>query len=105
MPLRGPHSTSSRSRGYAMETMHRTPALLCLLLLVVVCLAACASDDDKEADFVISTPFALDPTDEYELASWWSNGNELLFLGDNGYYAVYATGNRHRPPTERKFRS
>jgi hypothetical protein len=71
------------------------------LLVLTAAVAGCAASSDDTQDIYVSTPLAFDPTEEYELATWWFNGRRLLYLGDDGYYAIYDEGNRYRPPDER----
>ena len=63
--------------------------------------AGCASRGETQQELYVSTPLAFDPTEHYELATWWSNGDQLLYLGADGYYAIHDDGNRYRPPAER----
>lgn len=70
------------------------------LLALIAAAAGCAGGASEQVTQV-STPLAFDPTEEYELATWWFNGRRLLYLGDDGYYAIHDEGNRYRPPDER----
>ena len=72
------------------------------VLMVPLVAAGCSSKEKEEAEpFPVSQPLAFDPTEQYELAAWWSNGEQLLFLGKGGFYAIYEGNNRYRAPVER----
>lgn len=68
--------------------------------LVLVVPVGCKSNEKVEPAMV-STPLALDPTHEVVLAEWWTNGDQLLHLGDDGAYALFEGINRYRDPQER----
>ncbi len=72
-----------------------------LLVVLVPLLAGCTSTPQQEAQPVASVPLGLDPTEQYELASWWTNGEQLLYLAQSGFYALYEGTNRYRTPAER----
>ncbi|MHC4220695.1 MAG: hypothetical protein ACYSU7_19835, partial [Planctomycetota bacterium] len=74
--------------------------------ILVVCmipllLAGCGSKSKRQPDPVVASPLKLDPTKAYELPSWWTNGDQLLHLGDAGTYTLYEGINRYRPPAQR----
>ena len=73
---------------------------LCLIAIVLVT-AGCAAQPAEESAVFVSVPLEFDPTERYELAAWWSNGNQLLNLDATGYYALYGDANRFRSPQER----
>lgn len=75
-------------------------ALVWILPLV---LAGCSSKQKpvEPEPFAISTPLELDPTDEYDLPSWWTNGEALLHLAADGTYAMYEGINRYHDPVQR----
>jgi len=81
--------------------MNRWTSLLALISLTLI--TSCQSEQEKrEAELAaIPTPLAHDPTDEIELARWWTNGTHLLRLEDNAYYALYRGNNRYAIPLER----
>jgi len=71
-------------------------------VLIAIVGAGCASDKkDKQDPLAFSTPLALDPTDSYEIAEWWTNGKHLLQLNETGVYRLYDGINRYRRPIER----
>ena len=70
------------------------------LLGVAVLLAGCASTSKTDLEKA-DTPLPLDPTDDIELAEWWTNGYHLLHLGGDGFYRLYAENNRYLEPLER----
>ena len=75
-------------------------------LLVLVSLSlfvSCQSEEEKrQAELAeIPTPLAHDPTDQFELARWWTNGTHMLRLDHNAYYALYRGTNRYAIPLER----
>ncbi|MHC4081860.1 MAG: hypothetical protein ACYTFF_01545 [Planctomycetota bacterium] len=72
--------------------------VVCVLPLVA---AGCKSQEQQEPVPAGSTPLELDPTQDYELAAWWTNGKQLLHLGEAGVYALYQGVNRYRKPAER----
>jgi len=63
--------------------------------------AACASEKQQEPPPVVSVPLALDPTEDYELPAWWTNGEQLLHLGEANAYALFEGVNRYRRPAQR----
>ncbi len=69
--------------------------------VVLIALAGCASNDKTPEPVVISLPLNFDPTEEYDLPRWWSNGKELLHLLDKGDYRLYTDNNRYHRPVER----
>lgn len=71
------------------------------VVVLVPLLAGCTSTEQQEAQPVVAVPLELDPTDQYELASWWANGEQLLYLAESGFYALYEGTNRYRTPVER----
>jgi hypothetical protein len=81
--------------------MNRWTSLLALLALSLI--TSCQSERQKrEAELAeIPTPLAHDPTDEFEIARWWTNGTHMLRLDDNAYYALYRGTNRYAIPLER----
>lgn len=81
--------------------MNRWVSLLVPISLTLI--TSCQSEQEKrEAELAaIPTPLAHDPTDEIELARWWTNGTHLLRLDDNAYYALYRGNNRYAIPLER----
>ena len=67
------------------------------LLLLALC--ACTAEDYLPEP-VVHTPLAFDPTDQYELAEWWSNDQELLQLADDHSYRLYPSQSRYDRPTQ-----
>ena len=63
--------------------------------------AACESQEKPEPPPVVETPLELDPTQDYELPAWWTNGEQLLHLGEADSYALYEGVNRYREPAQR----
>jgi hypothetical protein len=74
---------------------------IAMCVLAVVMVAGCKSDEELLPPPVLATPLPLDPTEQYELARWWSNGEQMLRLDRAGSYALYNSTNRYRPPAER----
>lgn len=75
-----------------------------LAFLVIVCpvlAVSCGPKDDPALVEAAKTPLAFDPTEQYEMPVWWSNGQELLYLDQTGYYELYSNLNRYQPPRER----
>ncbi|MHC4129970.1 MAG: hypothetical protein ACYTE6_16000 [Planctomycetota bacterium] len=75
-------------------------------ILLVVCVipllvAGCKSEEKQDPPPVVSAPLALDPTEDLELPAWWTNGAELLHLGEADSYALYEGVNRYRKPAQR----
>ena len=70
---------------------------------VLIVAIGCESKPKKDMQdpLVVSTPLALDPTDEPQLAQWWTNGTQLLHLSESGAYRLYAGINRYHVPMER----
>lgn len=73
-------------------------------IVVLTCgattLTGCGSDD-IEPEPVVHTPLDLDPTEDVEIAEWWTTGKRLLHLYDDGRYALYSSTNRYDTPVER----
>lgn len=73
-------------------------AVLVLLMAVMVLPLGCASTQQAPA---ADNRLDFDPTDEYVLFEWWSNGAQLFLLRANGGYELYDGMNRYRTPRER----
>ncbi len=67
--------------------------------MITLLVAACESQEKQEPPPAVSTPLELDPTQDYELPAWWSNGEQLLHLGEADTYALYVSVNLR--PTRR----
>jgi hypothetical protein len=74
---------------------------LSIIWVIPLVAAACASEKKQEPEPVVSVPLELDPTDDYELPAWWTNGEQLLHLDDAGTYALHEGLNRYREPAQR----
>lgn len=65
-------------------------------------LAACESEPETFANPAMVTPISptlpLDPTQEIELSRWWTNGEELLRLDEEGSFGLYPSLNRYDTP-------
>ncbi len=77
-----------------------------LVSMLAAGVAGCASSEkaeqkEQEAQYARATPLAFDPTEQYELASWWTNGDQLLNLDASGSYKLYEGTNRFHRPAER----
>jgi hypothetical protein len=77
--------------------------LVVATLLILLVAIGCASNDQKQGQdpVAISTPLALDPTESYEIAEWWTNGKQLLQLSEIGVYRLYPGINQYHTPMER----
>ena len=69
-------------------------------VLLMMPLAACEPEYFREPEPVVSKPLAFDPTEEYELGPWWSNGTQILRLDHDAAYTLYSAQNRYRQPIE-----
>lgn len=49
---------------------------------------------------VVETPLPLDPSEDVQLAEWYTNGRELLHLYADGRYALHGTMNRYETAIE-----
>lgn len=82
-------------------TMKAAFLTLCLAALAG---AGCVSQTTHQSSAAQQEPVArrlsLDPTDEYELAAWWTNGSELLHLDEDRTYQLYEGTNRYHEPAE-----
>ncbi len=75
-------------------------AMRCVFLSVVLlAFLGCESEQIEPAP-VVSTPLELDPTEQIELAGWWSNGERMLRLQQDGSYWRYASANRYHAAAE-----
>jgi hypothetical protein len=73
-----------------------------VLAIAMFCLLGCGSGKDREQpEIMVSTPLEFDPTEQYELSRWWSNGTQLLRLDENAGYELFSTPNRYNKPVER----
>lgn len=69
---------------------------------IAATIAGCKSMEERTLPQpVMATPLELDPTEQYELVRWWSNGQQLLRLDDDASYALYEGQNRYAKPQER----
>ncbi|MHC4416287.1 MAG: hypothetical protein ACYS0G_13485 [Planctomycetota bacterium] len=76
----------------------------CAMVLMLTLLAVapgCSTETKEEPEPLVSVPLEFDPTEPYALSVWWTNGDELLYLGADGSYALYEGANRYRAPAER----
>jgi hypothetical protein len=78
--------------------MRYIPFALCFVFVTV---SGCASKKEAPPPPAVSTPLEFDPTHDYELPSWWTNGEYLLHLDADGGYALYEGVNRYQRPTQR----
>jgi len=69
-----------------------------LMLITLVC--GCESTPAEEPSAPASTPLVHDPTDDEPLGVWWTNGSQLLHLGEDQHFALFATESRYREPSE-----
>ena len=63
--------------------------------------AGCEKPNTEKLKEAARTPLDFDPTETYDTPRWWTNGDELLFLDETGYYALYEGTNRYTQPSER----
>jgi len=75
--------------------------ILVALLFASMVLGGCADTKDVTPAPIAHTPLELDPTEEYELARWWTNGDRMLRLDRIGSYALHGDMNRYHRPIER----
>jgi hypothetical protein len=80
--------------------MRRNTALLVSFSALSILLAAC-NDESVLPEPVVETPLALDPSDDVQVAEWYTNGRELLHLYGDGRYALHGTMNRYETAIER----
>ncbi len=69
------------------------------LSVVLLAFLGCESEQIEPAP-VVSTPLELDPTEQIELTGWWSNGEQMLRLQQDGSYWRYASANRYHAAAE-----
>lgn len=69
--------------------------------MVPLLAAGCTSEAKPQPAPAVSTPLELDPTQDYDLSAWWTNGDQLLHLGEANSYALYESVNRYRKPAQR----
>jgi hypothetical protein len=74
---------------------------LTILTLAGTMVTGCESPPEEIPAPPPITKLQLDPTDEYEIGRWWSNGQQLLRLDTSGSYALYPGMNRYAAPVER----
>lgn len=80
--------------------MRRILGSIVVVILLIAYVAAC-NDESVLPEPVVHTPLVLDPTEEVELAEWYTNGRELLHLYADGRYALHGTMNRYESAKER----
>lgn len=86
-----------------MTSTYATSALALLTAAFVAMIAGlpgCSAQSQRE-ERIVHRPLDFDPTDEYELSRWWSNGRQLLRLDRSGSYTIYPSTNRYHAPEER----
>ena len=69
------------------------------LSMGLLALLGCESEG-TEPPPIVSTPLELDPTEQIELAEWWSNDEQMLRLLENGSYRRYDSANRYHAAAE-----
>jgi hypothetical protein len=81
----------------------RATIIIALFTTAIMLLPACKSEEQRqeEARWHMNTPLPHDPMDQDVLGPWWSNGEQLLHLQDNHFYALYDGNNRYAKPRER----
>lgn len=77
----------------------RSTCLLILSLIVTTTFGCSNSETDRP--LLIAGPLDLDPSHEIDVVGWWSNGAQLLYLGENNAYRLFESLNRHQPAAER----
>lgn len=80
--------------------MYRTFTLVVTLLLTITFFTAC-NDESVLPQPVVQTPLVLDPTEDVQIAEWWTNGKQLLHLYADGRYALHGSTNRYESAVER----
>lgn len=80
--------------------MRRNMMLIFALLVTTLLFTACNDQSVLPAP-VVQTPLVLDPTEEVQIAEWWTNGKQLLHLYADGRYALHGTTNRYESAIER----
>ncbi len=85
--------------------MNRIPALTVALACFVAlgCLTAPGCESAEPASSETPTyvgPLPFDPTEEYELSEWWTNGQVMMRLRPTNQYMIYASMNRYEPPIQ-----
>ncbi len=76
-------------------------ATMVIGLFVMVAGQPGCSPRAAESEPMVHGPLDFDPTDEYELSRWWSNGRQLLRLDESGSYTIYPATNRYHALQER----
>jgi hypothetical protein len=80
----------------------RLPVFALVILGCACLLAGCKSPEEKYPPPPLVTPaLNLDPTQQVELASWWTNGEQLLHLQESHAYVLREGSNRYSKPIER----
>jgi hypothetical protein len=89
-------------RGYNVGFPGKGVLMRWLLLAIgmLVFLLGCEPRHFRETEPVVSTPLPLDPTEEYELSRWWSNGTQILRLDRDAGYVIYSAENKYQEPVE-----
>ncbi|MGI9013030.1 MAG: hypothetical protein ACR2GY_02145 [Phycisphaerales bacterium] len=74
-----------------------------LLIAAIAVIAGCNKTTSQRREMIPpgDTRLYFDPTDQYTLAEWWSNGSQMLHLRDDYSYAIFDEPNRYREPVER----
>lgn len=81
--------------------MMRYVLLSILLPAAALLVVGCEKGNSTKLKEAAKTPLEFDPTEQYDLPHWWTNGDELLYLNETGYYALYPGTNRYASPQER----
>jgi hypothetical protein len=70
-----------------------------VLALALVAAAGCSSANKGARAAPPLLP--LDPTEQQDLAEWWSDGKRLLYLDPSGTYRLFPGNDRYHDPVER----
>lgn len=80
--------------------MRRT-LLLVLVEMAALLAAGCAPTGPGQEAIEEPKPLPFDPTEQYTLARWWTDGRGLLDLAPDGAFTRYDSMDRYHEPIER----
>ena len=85
-----------------MKRIKHTCALTACLTALCVQTAAIAQDQKPSAPAIIpaNSKLDIDPTETISIIGWWTNGEEIMLIKQDGAFNWWGQPNRFRPPSK-----
>jgi len=85
-----------------MKRIKHTCALTACLTTLCVHTAAIAQDQKPSAPAIIpaDSKLDIDPTETISIIGWWTNGEEIMLIKQDGAFNWWGQPNRFRPPSK-----